>query len=225
MKSIDLSRFKAVFFDMDGVLYDSMPNHEYTWTKAFAAHGITINEEDAYINEGRTGRGTICLVYNKLYGRDATDEEVDSIYGLKTKLMKECKTAPQMEGMRRLVDALREKGMKTYVVTGSKQPTLMEKLWSEYGFDKEHIVSGADVVKGKPDPEPYLIALKRSGERAEDCAVVENAPMGVKSAKEAEIYTIAVNTGKLADHHLTDEGCDVLYPSTAKLSDEWIKAL
>ncbi|MCQ2229081.1 MAG: HAD family phosphatase [Bacteroidales bacterium] len=220
-----MNRFKAVFFDMDGVLYDSMPNHEFTWCHSFADYGITFNPEDAYINEGRTGKGTINLVFNKLYGRDATDAEVAAIYGRKTELMKTCPVAPMMTGMKELVEALRTKGVKTYVVTGSKQPTLMDKLWNEYGFDREHIVCGADVVKGKPDPEPYLIALWRSGEKKEDCAVVENAPMGVMSAKAAGLFTIAVNTGKLEDHYLTDNGCDMLYGSTEVMCREWIADL
>ena len=220
-----MNHFKAVFFDMDGVLYDSMPNHEYTWCHSFAEHGIEFNPEDAYINEGRTGKGMINLVINKMYGRAATQAEVDAIYGRKTELMKSRPVAPVMKGMRELVESLRRHGVKTYVVTGSKQPTLMDKLWNEYGFDREHIVCGADVVKGKPDPEPYLIALERSGEKREDCAVVENAPMGVMSAKAAEMYTIAVNTGKLDDRYLTDNGCDMLYGSTEALSNDWCKSL
>lgn len=216
---------KAVFFDMDGVLYDSMPNHEYTWCHSFADYGIQFNPEDAYINEGRTGKGTINLVFNKTLGRDATQEEVDSIYGRKTELMKSRPTAPVMDGMKQLIDALRARGIQTFVVTGSKQPTLMDKLRIDYGFDREHIICGADVQKGKPDPEPYLIALARSGAKAADCVVVENAPMGVTSAKAAGLYTVAVNTGKLADHYLTDCGCDILFASTSLLSSQWIDSL
>jgi HAD superfamily hydrolase (TIGR01509 family) len=212
-----MEKLKAIFFDMDGVLYDSMPNHEYTWCNSFATEGITFEPQDAYINEGRTGRGTINLVFNKIYGRNATDEEVDRIYGLKTRLMAQCPVAPPMPRMKEFIDYLRAEGIKTYVVTGSKQPTLMEKLNSDYGFVREEIVSGADVKMGKPDPEPYLIALQRSGCEAKECAVVENAPLGVRSAKAAGLYTIAVNTGKLTDEILLNEGCDSLYASTSDM--------
>lgn len=208
---------KAVFFDMDGVLYDSMPNHEYTWCKSFEAEGITFQPEEAYINEGRTGRGTINLVINKVHGRDATEEEIERIYGYKTKLMAECPIAPPMPRMKELIEWLRNNGIKTYVVTGSKQPTLIEKLNRDYGFNREDIVSGADVRFGKPDPEPYLIALQRSECDIKDCTVVENAPLGVRSAKAAGIYTIAVNTGKLTDDILHNAGCDKLYDSTSQM--------
>lgn len=206
---------------MDGVLYDSMPNHEYTWCKSFEAEGIPFDPEDAYINEGRTGRGMINFIFNKTYGHDATDDDVNRIYGRKTELMRTCKSAPQMPMMKNLIDFLRTNNIKTYVVTGSKQPSLLDKLWREYGFDKEHIICGADVKKGKPDPEPYLIALQRSKCFDTECAVVENAPMGVRAAKAANLFCYAVNTGKLSNHYLTDEHCDALFGSTSDLAN-WI---
>lgn len=207
---------------MDGVLYDSMPTHEYSWTETFAAEGIAFAPQDAYLNEGRTGRGTINLVFNKTYGRDATDEEVERIYSRKTVFVGRCAAPPMMPRMAELINWFRQKGVKTLVVTGSKQPTLMQKLHRDFGFEPEQIVSGADVRYGKPNPEPYLIALERSGCCKDECVVVENAPLGVRSAKAAGIYTIAVNTGKLLDSHLTCEGCDELWPSTAALAQKLI---
>lgn len=211
-------KWRAFFFDMDGVLYDSMPNHEYTWTKTFEAEEILLDPREAYINEGRTGRGMINLVFNRNFGRDATEDEIERIYSRKTRLMRECPVAPLMPRMKQLVDYLRLHGIAAYVVTGSKQPSLIDKLWREYGFDKEHIVCGADVKRGKPDPEPYQIALQRSGCRPQECVVVENAPLGVRAAKAAGLYCIAVNTGKLDSSYLTDEHCDELYASTTELT-------
>ncbi|MBP5365002.1 MAG: HAD family phosphatase [Bacteroidales bacterium] len=211
-------KWRAFFFDMDGVLYDSMPNHEYTWTKTFEAEEILLDPREAYINEGRTGRGMINLIFNRNFGRDASEDEIERIYSRKTRLMRECPVAPLMPRMKQLVDYLRLHGIAAYVVTGSKQPSLIDKLWREYGFDKEHIVCGADVKRGKPDPEPYQIALQRSGCRPQECVVVENAPLGVRAAKAAGLYCIAVNTGKLDNSYLTEEHCDELYASTTELT-------
>lgn len=207
---------------MDGVLYDSMPTHEYSWTKTFEAEGIPFSPRDAYLNEGRTGRGTINLVFERELGRLATDDEVERIYDRKTLLVKDCPEPPQMPSMKMLIEFLRSKNIMTFVVTGSKQPSLLEKLKKDYGFEPQHIVSGCDVKKGKPDPEPYLIALSRSGCKPGECAVVENAPLGVRSAKAANIFTIAVNTGKLQDSDLFAEGCDAFFSSTKLLVDYWL---
>ncbi len=208
---------------MDGVLYDSMPTHEFSWQHTFEAEGIDFRPEDAYLNEGRTGRGTINLVFNRTMQRNATDEEVDRIYTRKTHLVKQCPPAPLMPRMVELINWLRSQSIETYVVTGSKQPSLIEKLEHDFGFDAQHVVSGADVKKGKPDADPYLIALNRSGFGRENCVVVENAPLGIRSAKAAGIFTVAVNTGKLTNEQLTAEGCDRLFPSTTAMVEEWKK--
>ena len=68
-----------------------------------------------------------------------------------------------------------------------------------------------DVKKGKPDPEPYLMALKKGGFSADEAIVVENAPLGVTSAHAANIFTVAVNTGILLPEDLLSKGADVLF--------------
>jgi beta-phosphoglucomutase-like phosphatase (HAD superfamily) len=88
-------------------------------------------------------------------------------------------------------------------------------------FCRELMVTAYDVKRGKPDPEPYLMGLQKGGLRPEECIVVENAPLGVRAAKAAGIFTVAVNTGPLPDHALTDEGADALFPSMQAFSDAW----
>lgn len=214
---------KAVFFDMDGVLYDSMPNHEYSWCKAFEAEGMAFRPEEAYANEGRTAKGTINLVYNRVLGHDATDEDVERIYAYKTELMHQCKQPPMLPNMQELLRKLPTLGVEVYVVTGSRQPSLVGKLHEAFGISKETLVCGADVKKGKPDPEPYLMALDRTGFAAGECMVVENAPLGVMSGKAAGLTVWAVNTGKLPDEALTEKGADRLFHTTTELADALTK--
>lgn len=216
---------EAVFFDMDGVLYDSMKNHEITWINSFKAQGIDFSAQQAYLNEGRTGFDTIKLVYRDVLGREATHEECRQVYDEKTRLMALQPKAGIMPGMKRLVDFLRTIGVKVFVVTGSQQPMLLDKLEHDFGFGPQSVISGQDVVKGKPDPEPYLRAVKRSGADVSRCVVIENAPLGIRSAKGAGIYTIALNTGVLADDVLWEQGCDELFPDTLSFSNHWIETL
>ena len=68
-----------------------------------------------------------------------------------------------------------------------------------------------------PDPEPYLKAWERSGFKKEECMVVENAPLGVRAAKAAGLYTFAVNTGPLPDEELWDEKADEVLPDMQAL--------
>jgi len=78
------------------------------------------------------------------------------------------------------------------------------------------------VTHGKPDPEPYLKAWERSGFLKEECMVVENAPLGVRAAKAAGLFTCAVNTGILPDDELAAEGADRIFHSMSELL-EWLQ--
>ena len=81
------------------------------------------------------------------------------------------------------------------------------------------MVTGKDVRRGKPDPEPYLMGLEKAGVCAAEAIVVENAPMGVRAAVAAGIFTIAVNTGLLPDSALTDEGAHLVFDSMRELAE------
>ncbi len=82
------------------------------------------------------------------------------------------------------------------------------------------MVTAFDVKKGKPDPEPYLMALGKGGLKANEAVVIENAPLGVKSAHRAGIFTVGVNTGILEDEELSGNGADVVYHNMLELLEE-----
>lgn len=212
---------KAVFFDMDGVLYDSMTNHAHTWVESFKVAGIDFPAYDAYMNEGRTGPSTIIKAF-ELYGRrSATEKDIQDIYDHKTRLMQEAPEAALMPGMQDVLRQTMAEGLKVVVVTGSKQPMLLSRLKHDYHIADDNIISGFDVKKGKPDPEPYLMALEKARCLASQALVVENAPLGVESARAAGIFTIAVNTGILKPEVLSDAGANLVFPGTKALAEEW----
>ena len=70
-------KLKAVLFDMDGVLFDSMPYHSEAWHTVMKSHGLTLSREEAYMHEGRTGASTINIVFQRELGREATQEEIE----------------------------------------------------------------------------------------------------------------------------------------------------
>jgi HAD superfamily hydrolase (TIGR01509 family) len=212
---------KAVFFDMDGVLYDSMPNHVHTWVESFRSAGIPFPPYDAYLNEGRTGPSTIRVAFEQYGQRPATEEDIQKIYDHKTALMLKAPTPKIMPAMQAVVQQTMAAGLKVIVVTGSKQPSLISRLKSEFHIQDENVVSGFDVKKGKPDPEPYLMALKKAGCQASEAVVIENAPLGVESSSAAHIATIAVNTGILEPEVLINAGAGMVLNGTQELADIW----
>lgn len=216
-------KLKAVLFDMDGVLFDSMPYHSEAWHKVMKSHGLTLSREEAYMHEGRTGASTINIVFQRELGREATQEEIESIYQEKSVLFNSYPEAKPMPGTWELLQKVKKDGLIPMVVTGSGQLSLLERLEHNYPgmFHKELMVTAFDVKYGKPNPEPYLMALKKGGIKADEAVVVENAPLGVEAGHNAGIFTIAVNTGPLNGQVLLDAGADLLFPSMQALNDTW----
>ena len=214
---------KAVLFDMDGVLFDSMPNHASSWTRSMAQFGLHMTPEEAYLHEGRTGGGTIDILTRRQWGRDATEEERQTMYKAKSELFSQCPEAPQMPGAANLLNKVKEEGLTPVLVTGSGQLTLLDRLNHNFPgiFQRGLMVTSFDVKRGKPDPEPYLMGLQKAGIRPWEGIVVENAPLGVQAATAARIFTIAVNTGPLPDQVLLDAGADLLFPSVQSLYEHW----
>lgn len=109
------------------------------------------------------------------------------------------------------------------VVTGSGQASLLDRLNQHFPgmFQHDLMVTAFDVKYGKPNPEPYLMALKKAGIQPNEAIVVENAPLGVQAGVSAGIFTVAVNTGPLPDEALLNEGANLLFPSMAAFNEHW----
>ena len=127
-------------------------------------------------------------------------------------------------GIREVLAYLKSRGVQCWVVTGSGQRSLLDRLLTTFPDTFTGIISAFDVQHGKPHPEPYLKAWERCGFAKNECMVVENAPLGVRAGKAAELFTVAVNTGPLPDELLWNEKADVVVPNMAALL-AWLQQL
>lgn len=215
---------KAVLFDMDGVLYNSMPNHAIAWQKSMAEFGINMTANDAYATEGARGIDTIRMMVSKQQGREISEEEAQKMYDRKTTIFHEMPEAPVFEGVIPLMQAITANGMTVGIVTGSGQRPLIKRLLKDFGtfLTEDHIVTAYDVKKGKPAPDPYLMGLQKAGNLMPwEGIVVENAPLGVRAGADASILTIAVNSGPLPDEVLWQAGADMLFQKITEVYDNW----
>ena len=212
---------KAYFFDMDGVLFDSMPRHAIAWEEVMKRHGLPFTAYDCYINEGRTGESVIREAFQNALGRDATPDEVKTIYAEKSayyhQLLKT--TTPTIPGVADVLRYVKNSGSQIWVVTGSGMRTLLDSLNTVFPsvFQQDRMITAFDVTRGKPDPEPYLKAWERSGLEKEQCFVIENAPLGIRSGKAAGLTVYAVNTGILTREDLAQ--ADQVFDSMTELLD------
>ena len=218
---------RAVLFDMDGVLFNSMPYHARAWHNVMERHGLHLSLEEAYLHEGRTGASTINIVYGRQYGTEASPELIEEIYAEKSSEFSQYPDPEAMPGAWELLQQVKAGGLIPVLVTGSGQRTLLDRLNRQFPdiFTPDHMVTAFDVRYGKPHPEPYLMGLQKAGVSANEAVVVENAPIGVQAAVAAGVFTIAVNTGPLDAQVLTDAGAQLLFPSMQALSDGWTSLL
>lgn len=224
-KGLDGMSLVSAMFDMDGVLFDSMKNHAHCWHKTMAHFGMNMSLEEAYMHEGRTGAGTINLVSMRERGYESNPEEIEEIYGYKSRLFNACPEAPRMPGAYELLKQVKASGIVPVLVTGSGQKSLIERLNHNFPdiFRPHLMVTAFDVKYGKPNPEPYLMGLQKAGNLAvNQSMVIENAPLGVKAGVASGCFTIAVNTGPLPDSALFEQGANLLFSSMQELSDSWI---
>lgn len=225
-----LSEFHPVvaLFDMDGVLYDSMPRHARSWHETMSFYGLEMSEEEAYACEGMRGVETIQLIARREWGREVSDEEAQRMYAEKSRMYSSLGTAPLIPGILDVHKALRERGIHIGVVTGSGQATLLRRISEDFKatITPGLIVTANDVRHGKPSPEPYQQGMKKAaallglnGIAPSEAVVIENAPLGVRSAVAAGCFTVAVNTGPLPDAALYDEGADVVFGNMHELAE------
>ena len=219
---------RAVLFDMDGIIYNSMPAHEVSWQQTMSEWGLKTEPNEFFIQEGRPAKFTINLLFQRNLERDATEQELEDIYKRKTELFFENDDGALIPGIKETIKIIQSRDLIPILVTGSGQSGLYERLNGDLPniFKQENMVTAFDVEIGKPHPEPYLMGLEKAGNlKPNQAFVLENAPLGVESAHRANIFTVAVNTGPLIDSVLIDAGADVLMDSLEAFNNELPKLL
>ena len=217
-------RPKAVLFDMDGVLYDSMPNHVIAWQESMAQQGLQMTADDAYATEGARGVDTIRQMVKRQQNRIIDEAEAQRMYDVKSRIFHSLPEAPVMPGIQELMQKIKANGLQVGVVTGSGQRPLIQRILKDFGsyVDEAHIITAYDVERGKPNPDPYLMGLQKAGNLAPyEAIVVENAPLGIRAGYAARIFTVAVNTGPLPDEELLMAGANLIFPNMQEFCDYW----
>lgn len=181
----------GVIFDMDGVLADTARPHFESWQMAGRELGFEMTEELFHETFGMTNQKITPI----LYGRPATDGEVADVIRVKEGYYREI-VADELVPVPGVVDFIRDlESAGLRMAVGSSGPLenvrlVVGALGVADAFDA--VVSGEDVVHGKPDPEVFLIAAEKLGLDAATCLVVEDAPVGIRAALAAGMKCLAV---------------------------------
>lgn len=188
---------EAVIFDFDGVIGDTMQDNFRAWEKVFLEYGVQIDAVDYFLLEGM-GRFEIAEFFVEKYNLDK---------GLTETLVQKKEDYYKLDNKFRIYNEvpsilsfLKSKGIKIALVTGASRNRIEMTLDSSIRPYFDFIVTSDEVKNGKPHPEPYLKALGHLNCNAANTVVVENAKLGIRSAKAAGCVCIAVETTLGADY-------------------------
>lgn len=224
------SNLRAALIDMDGTLYDSMKNHTASWYRLMTEQGIDCTREEFYLYEGCTGADTIRRLWNRQFHVTPDEDVIKELYHRKTVYFNGLPRVEPMPGAVAMIDTLRREGIDTLLVTGSGQPSVLERLDKDFPgtFPPERRVTARNVTHGKPDPEPYLKGMQMAGVIASEAMVIENAPIGALAGVRSGAFTVAVMTGPIARQEFEAVGADFIIssmPEFVSLLPQLINAL
>jgi len=177
---------------MDGVLCESSLRHARAYVEVLAPRGLRFPVEEILLREGGKS-ATIIRALSEKYGVPIPQADVAPLAQAKQEAFRAMGKPPLYPAVPRMLEAVRERGYKTGIATGTTRRNLEFMLGDLLqGIDAP--VTMEDCPQEKPDPGPYLEAARRLGVLPRACTVVENAPNGIRAGKRAGMRVIALST-------------------------------
>lgn len=181
--------YHGILFDFDGVLSQSMEDNFHAWKTATADYGLDIQRDDYFPLEGMPPIDVVRYLF-RYYDRKIPD--VEKVASLKEEYYLNAHQFKFYPGVTKLIDDLVENKTPIGMVTGAQKNRLLKSVPQSFLSNFDTLVTGDMTTKGKPFPEPYLLGCQNLNLPPEQCIVIENAPLGIQSAKTANTYCVAI---------------------------------
>jgi beta-phosphoglucomutase family hydrolase len=185
---------RAFIFDMDGTIVDNMAFHTESWVAFFQRRGTAIDADEFFrTTAGRQGKEII----RSHLGEHLPDDEVDLLNLEKEAVYRELYEPHRktVSGFDTLIAQAKQGGVTLAVATAAPNANItftLDGLDLRRHFDA--VVGAADVARGKPNPDVFLLAAERCGVAPEHCIVFEDAPLGVEAARRAGMRAVVLTT-------------------------------
>jgi sugar-phosphatase len=188
---------RGLLFDLDGVLVDSTPAVARVWAGWAREHGF---EPDGVVRKAH-GRPSITTIRELLPDGDHEAEDRE----MERREIADVEGVIPLPGAMELLQALPLE--RWAIVTSCTRPLAAVRIGAAGLPQPKHLVTASDVLRGKPDPEPYIKGAQVLGVTTAKCVVFEDAPAGIRAGKAAGARVLALRT-TANDAELREAGAD-----------------
>lgn len=202
-----IKEYKAVIFDLDGVICNTDKYHYYAWSKIAAEIGVYFDET---VNERLRGisRSSSLEIILESYSSEISEKEKNYYAEKKNQLYRQLlegmSNGDISEEVKDTIEHIKAKGLKTAIGSSSKNTKyILRKIGLDNYFDA--VSDGTNITCSKPDPEVFLKASEYLGINPKFCLVVEDAKSGIQAALSAKMDCAALGNGtkyNLANYNL-----------------------
>lgn len=200
-------QYKAIIFDLDGVIIDSEPLHEEAMRLAFAERGVIIEQELLNAIKGKSDKD---IIEDWIRQGAIGTVDVSALILRKHEIYTE--SLDRLTAIPGAIDFIREVSeVYPLALTTSAIRLSQERAFSDLGLDAyfKLVVTAEDITRAKPDPEPYQLTVARLGFKPEECLVIEDSVNGVRSAVAAGCFVVGLTTSFLPEE-LRAEGAHLV---------------
>ncbi|MFX1518464.1 MAG: HAD family hydrolase [Promethearchaeota archaeon] len=197
---------KAIIFDLDGTLIDSIPAHVRAYQKlANDEFGIHLEQESILKHFGKKSRDIIKALL-PAYGKD-----LDALVKKKQSFYREAfNSVKLLLGVEKLLHAIKKKGIRRALGTSSSSRNVDFTL-KKFDLEFDVVITGEDVERGKPSPDTFLKIAQRLNLSPKDCLVIGDSVYDIIAAKKAGMKAIGVLTGSTTREEMQKVKTDAIF--------------
>ena len=198
---------QTVIFDMDGVIVDTEPVHNYAYYQHFKLLGIEVSEEMFATFTGNSTKN----VFEKIKDHFGIIEDTTTLVEKKRSLFNAAFDTKEdlflLEGVENLIKQLHKNGIQLVLASSSSKVTI-SRVFNRFNLHPYflHIISGEDFQQSKPNPAIFLESVRLSNSKKENCIVIEDSTNGIKAAHAAGIFCVGYRSinSKKQDYSLAN---------------------
>jgi HAD superfamily hydrolase (TIGR01509 family) len=210
---------RALIFDLDGTLVDTVYAHVFAWQQALSEAGLPIDGWRVHRKIGMSG-GLFTRAIAREIGRDLDPDQANQLQKRHGELYRALLPSPRpLPGARALLARLRGLGVPFGIATSGRRPDIDRSLDAlDVGTDTVVIERG-DVVRAKPEPDLFLACQERLGVDVRDCFVIGDAVWDLLAARRAGMLSVGVLSGGYGEDELIRAGAFRVYRDPEELGE------